>query len=131
MTMSLLFVEILGIVVAVCLCILVTVAWYFHRQHQKYDHLPGPPRDSFWKGNIPSIEKVKAAGGIMDDYLLEISKTYGLVFRLCFWNEVAVIVLDPECIKDVLVTGNHQKSKRFYSRVASVFGFNSCVNATF
>ncbi|XP_021364556.1 cholesterol 24-hydroxylase-like [Mizuhopecten yessoensis] len=58
----------------------------------------------------------------MDDYLVEISKTYGLVFRLCFWNQVAVFVLDPECIKDVLVTGNHQKSKRFYSRLTSVFG---------
>ncbi|XP_021347960.1 cholesterol 24-hydroxylase-like isoform X2 [Mizuhopecten yessoensis] len=120
--MSLLFVEFLGIVVAVSLCILVTVVWHFHRQHQKYDHLPGPPRDSFWSGHIPSIAKVMAAGGIMDDYVLETSKTHGLFFRLCLWNQVVVVVLDPDCIKDVLVTGNHPKSKRIYSRTGSIFG---------
>ncbi|XP_021364558.1 cholesterol 24-hydroxylase-like [Mizuhopecten yessoensis] len=114
--------EFLGIVIAVCLCMLVSVALRFHRQHQKYDHLPGPPRDSFWSGHIPSIAKVIAAGGIMDDYLLEVCKTHGLVFRLCLWNQVLVIVLDPECIKDVLVSGNHPKSKRIYSGTTGVFG---------
>ncbi|OWF41183.1 Cholesterol 24-hydroxylase [Mizuhopecten yessoensis] len=63
-----------------------------------------------------------AAGGIMDDYLIEISKTHGPVFRLCMWHQVVVFVSDPECIKDVLVTGNHPKSKRMYSRLSNMFG---------
>ncbi|XP_060075402.1 cholesterol 24-hydroxylase-like [Ylistrum balloti] len=120
--MSLLFVEIFGIVIAVCLCALVSLAWHIHRQHQKYDHLPGPPRDSFWSGNFPSIGKVISAGGIIDDYFVEMSKVYGLVFRICIWNQVFVIVLDPECIKDTLVAKNHPKSKRLYSQLINLFG---------
>ncbi|XP_069117549.1 cholesterol 24-hydroxylase-like isoform X2 [Argopecten irradians] len=118
----LLLVEIVGITVSVSLCTLVSVAWYLHRQHQKYDHLPGPPRDSFWTGHIPSILKVKANGGILDDYILEMSKYYGMVFRLCLMHQVYVVILDPEYIKDVLVTGNHPKSKRLYSKLVNVFG---------
>ncbi|XP_033735075.1 cholesterol 24-hydroxylase-like isoform X2 [Pecten maximus] len=120
--MGLFVMELFEIVIAVCLCALVSVAWYIHRQHQKYDHLPGPPRDSFWSGNLPSIGKVIAAGGILDDYFIETSKTHGLLFRLCLWHEVIVVVLDPECIKDVLVKGNHPKSKRIYDRLKRVFG---------
>ncbi|XP_069117511.1 cholesterol 24-hydroxylase-like isoform X2 [Argopecten irradians] len=90
------FVEVFGIVIALCICVLVSAAWYTHRQHQKYDHLPGPPRDS--------------------------SKKYGLIYRICLWTHVIVIILDPALIKDVLVTGNHPKSKLLYSSIQNLFG---------
>ncbi|XP_069117513.1 cholesterol 24-hydroxylase-like isoform X2 [Argopecten irradians] len=91
-----LLVEVFGIFTALCVCGIISAAWYLHRQHQRYDHLPGPPRDS--------------------------SKKYGLIFRICLWNQVLVIILDPVYIKDVLVTGNHPKSKLIYSRSRSIFG---------
>ncbi|XP_060072797.1 cholesterol 24-hydroxylase-like [Ylistrum balloti] len=120
--MSLLLMDVFGIVLAILISVFVSAAWYVHRQHQKYDHLPGPKRDSFWSGHIPSISKTIAAGGIIDDYFLEVSKTHGLIFRICLWHQVLVIVLDPEYIKDVLVSGKHQKSKRLYSRLVNLFG---------
>ncbi|XP_033734282.1 cholesterol 24-hydroxylase-like isoform X1 [Pecten maximus] len=122
MLLSVFSLEFLGAFVTALLCVIGTAAWYLHQQHLKYDHLPGPPRDSFWSGHFPSIAKVKAAGGVMDDYFIEMSKTHGLLFRLFLWNQVIIVCLDPACIKDVLVTGNHPKSIRMYSRFQSLYG---------
>ncbi|XP_033734288.1 cholesterol 24-hydroxylase-like [Pecten maximus] len=61
-------------------------------------------------------------GGIPGDYYLELSKTYGGLFRICMWNQTFVVITEPELIKDVLVTGNHPKSKAIYSNLTQMFG---------
>uniref|UniRef100_A0A672PGL6 Uncharacterized protein n=1 Tax=Sinocyclocheilus grahami TaxID=75366 RepID=A0A672PGL6_SINGR len=30
---------------------------YVHHVHQKYDHIPGPPRDSFLLGHVPTFAR--------------------------------------------------------------------------
>ncbi|XP_060075401.1 cholesterol 24-hydroxylase-like, partial [Ylistrum balloti] len=114
--------EFLEVLIAVVLSIIVAAAWYLHQQHLKYDHLPGPPRDSFWSGHLPSIQKVISDGEIFDDYILELMKSYGSILRLCMWHQTFVIVADPELVKEVLVTGNHPKSKAVYSMSRHLFG---------
>ncbi|XP_033734281.1 cholesterol 24-hydroxylase-like [Pecten maximus] len=119
---SLFSLEYLGTLLTGIVCVILTAAWYLHQQHLKYDHLPGPPRDSFWSGHLPSIQKVISDGGIFDDYILELTKTYGKILRLCMWHQTFVIVADPELVKEVLVTGNHPKSKTIYANSTHLFG---------
>lgn len=114
--------EFLGVLGATVVCVIFTLAWYLHQQHLKYDHLPGPPRDSFWSGHLPSIQKVISNGGIFDDYILELTKTYGPILRLCMFHQTFVMIADPELVKEVLVTGTHPKSKTIYSNSTHLFG---------
>ncbi|XP_033734290.1 cholesterol 24-hydroxylase-like [Pecten maximus] len=122
MLLSMFSLEILGAFVTTLLCVIGTAAWYLHQQHLKYDHLPGPPRDSFWSGHLPSIRKVVSKGGTLGDYILDLTKTYGALFRICLWNQTFVVVTGPELIKEVLVTGNLPKSKTVYSKLTHILG---------
>uniref|UniRef100_A0A672ZQD7 Cholesterol 24-hydroxylase-like n=1 Tax=Sphaeramia orbicularis TaxID=375764 RepID=A0A672ZQD7_9TELE len=63
--------------------------------HIKYDHIPGPPRDSFLLGHSPSFLKVMRNGGIVQDKLLEWSETYGPVYRINIFHFVLIGVTYP------------------------------------
>uniref|UniRef100_A0A672T4Z9 Cholesterol 24-hydroxylase n=1 Tax=Sinocyclocheilus grahami TaxID=75366 RepID=A0A672T4Z9_SINGR len=42
---------------ATVFCAVLTYCMYVHHVHQKYDHIPGPPRDSFLLGHIPTFSR--------------------------------------------------------------------------
>ncbi|KAM3603003.1 uncharacterized protein V6R79_014859 [Siganus canaliculatus] len=95
---------------------------YIQYIHMKYDHIPGPPRDSFFLGNSASILKVMKDGGIVHDKFLEWAETYGPVYRICMLHVVYIFVTCPETTKEVLMSPKYPKDKFVYERLSRLFG---------
>ncbi|XP_034755371.1 cholesterol 24-hydroxylase isoform X5 [Etheostoma cragini] len=94
---------------------------YVKHIHMKYDHIPGPPRDSFLFGHSPTFLRKMRKGDNIHDTLLEWAETYGPVCRVNILHEVAVLVTCPEATKEILMSPKYPKDK-FYNRIFSLFG---------
>ncbi|XP_069805535.1 cholesterol 24-hydroxylase-like [Dendropsophus ebraccatus] len=88
--------------------------------HRKYDHIPGPPRDSFFMGHSSTFVNPKN-NGIVHDVFLEWVLKYGPVFRINLLHIVYVIVASPDTIKDLLMSSKHPKDK-LYEQIFHLFG---------
>ena len=100
-------------------------ALYVHHQHLRYAHIPGPPRDSFFTGNVPFIRReMKRDGenGGMTIILMNWYRQYGSVYVVWMLFNPVVIVSHPDMAKKALITLNLPKSPRLYSKLSSVFG---------
>ncbi|XP_043542097.1 cholesterol 24-hydroxylase-like isoform X2 [Chiloscyllium plagiosum] len=86
-----LLIGLLGVVLAY-LC-------YIHYIHLKFDHIPGPPRDSFLFGHGSSLQRSMEDYKLIHDKFLEWSEKYGPVVRLYVLHRVSIIVTHPEAIK--------------------------------
>lgn len=97
---------------------------YVHHLHSRYQHIPGPTRDSFFTGNIPFIrhEKKRVKGRGMNEIWLNWYREYGSVFVMWIYHIPVVILLDPDMAKKALVTLNLPKAGRAYSKISHVFG---------
>ncbi|CAH2284684.1 cholesterol 24-hydroxylase-like [Pelobates cultripes] len=87
----LLVVVIIGLFLAYCA--------YVHYQHLKYDHIPGPPRDSFLLGHVPSLNKAGANYKVIHDLFLQWAEEYGSIFRINALHRVMIYSTSPESIK--------------------------------
>ncbi|XP_040268614.1 cholesterol 24-hydroxylase-like isoform X1 [Bufo bufo] len=94
---------------------------YIQHTHMKYDHIPGPPRDSFLMGHTPTMMKLAKNNELVYDYFLDCTEKYGPVVRINGFHKVFVIVSSPEAIKELLMTNKHPKDK-FYDQVFKLFG---------
>uniref|UniRef100_A0A669B672 Cholesterol 24-hydroxylase n=1 Tax=Oreochromis niloticus TaxID=8128 RepID=A0A669B672_ORENI len=72
---------------------------YVRHIHMKYDHIPGPPRDSFLLGHSPSFLRIMKNGGVVHDKFLEWAEKYGPVYRINGLHYVVVCVSSPEATK--------------------------------
>ena len=100
-------------------------ALYVHHQHLRYAHIPGPPRDSFFTGNVPFIRReMKRDGenGGMTMILMNWYRQYGSVYVVWMLFNPVVILSHPDMAKKALITLNLPKSPRLYSKLSSVFG---------
>lgn len=97
---------------------------YVFCQHWRYRHIPGPPRDGFFTGNIPFIrnEKKRVPGRGMSEIWFNWHKTYGPVYITWIFHIPVVILSDPDSTKKALVTLNLPKARRIYSALSYVFG---------
>lgn len=97
---------------------------YVLYQHWRYQHIPGPARDGFFTGNVPSIrkEKKRVAGGGMSRILYNWYHEYGSVYVMWIYHVPVVILADPDLAKKALVTLNLPKAHRVYSILSYVFG---------
>ena len=97
---------------------------HVHHQHLRYDHIPGPPRDSFFTGNIPSIrrEKKRAQDKGMTAIWMNWYRQYGSVYVTWIFFIPVVILSDPDMAKKALITLNLPKAERVYSKLSNVFG---------
>ena len=97
---------------------------HVHHQHLRYAHIPGPPRDSFFTGNIPSIrrEKKKAQDKGMTIIWMNWYRQYGSVYVTWIYFIPVVILSDPDMAKKALITLNLPKAERVYSKLSNVFG---------
>uniref|UniRef100_A0A672ZQI4 Cholesterol 24-hydroxylase n=1 Tax=Sphaeramia orbicularis TaxID=375764 RepID=A0A672ZQI4_9TELE len=95
---------------------------YIKYRHIKYDHIPGPPRDSFLLGHSPSFLKVMRNGGIVQDKLLEWSETYGPVYRINIFHFVLIGVTCPDTTKEILMSPKYPKDNFVYKRLFNLFG---------
>nr|AUX14953.1 cytochrome p450 CYP46A4 [Kryptolebias marmoratus] len=95
---------------------------YIKHIHMKYDHIPGPPRDSFLFGHSPTILKTMLNDKNLHDKFLEWSETYGLVYRVNALHYVFLIVTCPEATKEILMNQKYPKDKFTYKKISHLFG---------
>lgn len=105
-----------SIVLLLVLLLLVLIVW---KEHRKYDHIPGPKRRSFLRGNFPEVE---GKGKLLSELFLEHALVYGPIF--VWWNFFwpIVVISGPELIKLGLVTLNLPKAPSSYDSLAYIFG---------
>uniref|UniRef100_A0A3Q3M1N7 Cholesterol 24-hydroxylase n=1 Tax=Mastacembelus armatus TaxID=205130 RepID=A0A3Q3M1N7_9TELE len=72
---------------------------YIKHIHMKYDHIPGPPRDSFFFGHSPTVLRIMNSGEVVHDTFLQWAKTYGPVYRTNILHYVFLSVSCPEATK--------------------------------
>lgn len=87
----------------------------------KYDHIPGPPRDSFIFGHSPTTLKKMRKDELIYDLFLEWVQKYGPVVRINFLHRAVVLVTSPEGVKEFLMSPKYTKDW-FYNRLFSMFG---------
>lgn len=94
---------------------------YIHYIHLKYDHIPGPPRDSFIMGHSMTLMNQTKNNGIVYDCFLDWVLKYGPVVRINGLHKVFVIVSSPDAIKELLMSSKHPKDT-FYEDIFYLFG---------
>ena len=100
-------------------------ALYVHHQHLRYGHIPGPPRDSFFTGNVPFFRReMKRDGekGSVTMILMNWYRQYGSAYVVWMFFIPVVILSDPDMAKKALITLNLPKEPGLYSKLSSVFG---------
>ncbi|XP_075470504.1 cholesterol 24-hydroxylase isoform X2 [Ascaphus truei] len=94
---------------------------YIKYIHMKYDHMPGPPRDSFFLGHFPTIMRLTNNNEVIYDQFLDWVLKYGPVIRINGFSSVFVLVVSPEGVKEFLMSAKYPKDV-FYDRIFSLFG---------
>ncbi|XP_071395966.1 cholesterol 24-hydroxylase-like [Centroberyx affinis] len=95
---------------------------YIKHIHMKYDHIPGPPRDSFLFGHSPIIWREMKHGRVVHDKFLEWAEIYGPVYKINGLHHVILSVTCPETTKEILMSPKYPKDKLLYKRLFNLFG---------
>ncbi|XP_056401606.1 cholesterol 24-hydroxylase-like isoform X1 [Hyla sarda] len=95
---------------------------YVKYMHMKYDHIPGPPRDSFLFGHTYSLKKALDNLKVTHDLYLRWAEEYGPVVRLNFMHYVFLIVTSPEAVKEYMMSSKYPKDPDTYNRLFYIFG---------
>ncbi|KAG8561513.1 hypothetical protein GDO81_015374 [Engystomops pustulosus] len=120
--------ELLGLIYWVLILLLTLVVGCFllycgfiHYQHMKYDHIPGPPRDSFFFGHSSKILEIIRNDRLVHDLFLEWTEKYGPVIRINTLHEVEILTASPEAVKEILMSSKYKKDW-YYDRLFTIFG---------
>ncbi|XP_073711658.1 cholesterol 24-hydroxylase-like isoform X1 [Misgurnus anguillicaudatus] len=107
-----------------CVALIAFVAYclYVRHVHQKYDHIPGPPRDNFLLGHTPTFVKATSSNNIMHDVLLNWAEKYGPVYRLNSFHYAVVVIYCPEATKTILMSPKYPKDPFVYKSLFNLFG---------
>ncbi|KAM7368179.1 hypothetical protein PAMP_014425 [Pampus punctatissimus] len=95
---------------------------YIKYIHMKYDHIPGPPRDSFLFGHSRTLASITKNGGLVHAKFLEWSELYGPVYRTNILHFVIIGVTCQETTKEILMSPKYTKDKFIYKRLFYLFG---------
>lgn len=110
----------LAVLLGVAFLIIVAYLIYIHN---KYDHIPGPKRDNFFLGNLPTIWRRRAEGEALYPSLLRWVKAHGHTYRMCFAHKVMIFTCDPEAIKEIYTTGpDFPKPADPYEKIGYTYG---------
>lgn len=108
-----------------CTTILVFTGFviYLYYLHGKYDHLPGPKRDDFFRGNMKLVyEKRTKSKLTIHQIWAELAHHYSPMFVFWFFHRPVVMITDAELVKEVLITKNLPRDEFGYSHFSSLFG---------
>uniref|UniRef100_A0A8C4TG15 Cholesterol 24-hydroxylase-like n=1 Tax=Erpetoichthys calabaricus TaxID=27687 RepID=A0A8C4TG15_ERPCA len=89
--------------------------------HFKFDHIPGPPRDSFLLGHFTSIRKATDYYDVSHELYRKWAEEYGPVIRVNMLNHVFLIVTSPEAVKELLMSQKYTKDPYGYKLLFSLF----------
>ncbi|XP_078418090.1 cholesterol 24-hydroxylase-like [Cetorhinus maximus] len=106
----------------VLLCLFLAYLCYIHYLHLKFDHIPGPPRDSFLFGHDPSLQKSMEGNKMLHGKFLEWSEMYGPIIRINVFYRVSVLVTHPEAVKEFLMSPKYPKDPYTYDLLFNLFG---------
>ena len=109
----------------VCSAFLVFVGFtiYLYYLHAKYDHLPGPKRDGFFKGNMALVhEKRNKSGVTVHQVWAELGLKYSPMFVFWFYYRPVVMITDDQAVKEVLITKKLPRDTFGYDHFSSLFG---------
>ncbi|KAM5240034.1 cholesterol 24-hydroxylase isoform 2-T2 [Hipposideros larvatus] len=96
---------------------------FVHRARSRYEHIPGPPRPSFFLGHLPYFwKKDEVCGRMLQDVFLDWAKKYGPVVRVNVFHKTSVIVTSPESVKKFLMSTKYNKDSKMYHAIQTVFG---------
>ncbi|KAM8807968.1 cholesterol 24-hydroxylase [Eudromia elegans] len=95
---------------------------YVHWVHMKYDHIPSAPRESFLLGHLPIWWRMMKKNELIQDLFVEWAKKYGPILRFNVFHRVSVMVLDPEGVKEVLMSPQYPKDPLVYDSICNMFG---------
>ncbi|KAK7907114.1 hypothetical protein WMY93_015726 [Mugilogobius chulae] len=95
---------------------------YITYVHMKYDHIPGPPRQSFLFGHLILFCEMRKKDQIVYDKLIEWAETYGPVYRINLLHKVLIVVTCPEATKEILMSPKFPKDKEIQKSISSMFG---------
>ena len=108
-----------------CTAFLVFVGFviYIYYMHAKYDHLPGPKRDGFFKGNMALVHENRNKRGItIHQIWAELAHEYSPLFVFWFYHRPVVMITDDQAVKEVLITKKLPKDTFGYGHFSSLFG---------
>ncbi|XP_069064402.1 cholesterol 24-hydroxylase-like isoform X2 [Pleurodeles waltl] len=108
-------------VLAVAVLTFLLFCCYVKYTHMRFDHIPGPPRESFLFGHLPLIMRIMKKNELFYDQALEWAEKYGPVMRLNFIQRPVIVVSSPEGVKEFLMSPKYKKDK-FYEKIFSLFG---------
>ncbi|KAM9798344.1 cholesterol 24-hydroxylase-like [Neosynchiropus ocellatus] len=95
---------------------------YIKYIHVKYEHVPGPPRDSFLFGHAATIVRILRSDGVLHDAFLEWAQTYGPVYKVHVLHHVMICTYCPETTKEVIMSPKYLKTEFVYKRLFGLFG---------
>ncbi|EDO32230.1 predicted protein [Nematostella vectensis] len=96
---------------------------YLFYVHCQYAHIPGPKRDSFFAGNVPSIQyeiNVKKRG--ICELWSEWYNQFGGAHIFWVYHVPVLVLGHPDDVKKVLVTWNLPKASRLYKTISYCYG---------
>ncbi|XP_015206104.2 cholesterol 24-hydroxylase [Lepisosteus oculatus] len=103
------------------LCAFILYCLYVKYIHMKFDHIPGPPRDSFLLGHSYTLNKKFEDYRVVHDQFLEWAEKYGPVYRVNFLHTVMLTVTSPEAVKELLMSPKYPKDPVAYKRLFYLF----------
>ncbi|XP_068609518.1 cholesterol 24-hydroxylase-like [Brachionichthys hirsutus] len=95
---------------------------YIKYTHLKYDHIPGPPRDSFLFGHAYTVRMILQRDETPHDTLLKWAEIYGPAYRINLAHIVLINVTCPEATKEILMSLKYTKDKFLHNKLFSMFG---------
>ncbi|XP_014451951.2 cholesterol 24-hydroxylase isoform X1 [Alligator mississippiensis] len=90
--------------------------------HMNYDHIPGPPRESFVLGHLPIFWKMQRKNELLHQLFMQWTETYGPIVRFNAFHRVLVIVFSPEGVKEYLMSPEYPKDRTVYGQLSHLFG---------
>ncbi|XP_077125692.1 cholesterol 24-hydroxylase-like [Ranitomeya variabilis] len=94
---------------------------YIQYIHMKYDHIPGPPRDSFLLGSLPTLMRSMKDDSLVHELFLRWAQRYGAVVRINALHNVMILLTSPNGVKEILMSPKYTKDNT-YRRAFSLFG---------
>ncbi|XP_060118762.1 cholesterol 24-hydroxylase-like [Heteronotia binoei] len=95
---------------------------YVKYVHLKSDHIPGPPRASFFLGHLPVVWRMYKKKELAYDLFLRWAEEYGPIVRVNIFHRIAVLILSPEGVKEYLMLPQYPKDRIVYRDFKNMFG---------